>query len=276
MLRDTIYTLQTKVVNRSSLAKWLRSHLMYPALTRLVKNQGIHFLNYGYASLEPTTPQINLDPADEPNRLCIQLYHRVAGAADLHGANLLEVSCGHGGGADYIVRSMHPASYTGLDLNPEAIRFCQQTHTHEGLSFTHGSAEALEFGAESFDALLNVEASHCYGSMERFLQEVVRVLRPGGYFLFADIRRREDVARLEGQLTKLGLEMISSEDITANVVQAIVLDNARKKAWVKKLAPLGLRGFFSSFARLKETPSYRALATREEVYLRYVLRKPAR
>jgi ubiquinone/menaquinone biosynthesis C-methylase UbiE len=248
---------------------------MYPTLTRLVKNQKIVFLNYGYASLDPAAPQIALDAADEPNRLCIQLYQRVAGAIDLRGADLLEVSCGHGGGADYVMRYLHPATLTGVDLNPQAIQFCRQNHTSNGLVFVHGSAETLEFKDGSFDAVINVEASHCYGSMQRFLQEVKRVLRPRGHFLFADIRRQEDIALLNDQLTRSGLEVLSTEDITANVIQSIEVDNARKKEWVQTLAPRGFQGFFEGFVRLKETPSYAALASREECYLRYVLRKQA-
>ena len=275
MPHNYLYTLQTKFVNRSSVVKWLRSHVMYPTLTRLVKNQKIVFLNYGYASLDPAAPHIALEAADEPNRFCIQLYQRVAGAVDVRGADLLEVSCGHGGGADYMMRYLHPARLTGVDLNPQAIQFCRQNHISSGLSFVHGSAEALEFNAESFDAVINVEASHCYGSMQRFLQEVKRVLRPGGHFLFADIRRQEDIALLNDQLARSGLEILSTEDITANVIRSIELDNARKKEWVQSLAPRGFRGFFESFARLKETPSYAALANREECYLRYVLRKQA-
>jgi len=162
---------------------------------------------------------------------------------------------------------------TGVDLNPQAIQFCQKRHTNSGLAFVHGNAEALKFKDESFDAVINVEASHCYGSMQRFLQEVKRVLCPGGHFLFADIRRQEDVARLNDQLAGSGLEVLSTEDITANVIQSIGLDNTRKKEWVQALAPRVFRGFFEGFVRLKETPSYAALASREERYLRYVLRK---
>jgi len=273
MSPNALYTFQTKYLNRSAVTKWVRSHLMYPTLTRLVKNERIYFLNYGYASLDESAPKLALDPADEPNRFCIQLYQRVAGAVDLRNLDVLEVSCGHGGGADYISRYLRPSSYTGVDLNPEAIRFCRQHHQRDGLSFVHGSAEDLDFKDECFDAVLNVEASHCYGSMERFLREVVRVLRPGGHFLFTDIRRQEEVSHLNEQLAGSGLEVLDSENITANVLQSIELDNAKKKAWVESLAPPGLRGFFGGFARLKETPSYKALASREEVYLRYLLRK---
>jgi len=270
---NPFYTFQTKVINRSALLKWLRSRWMYPSLTRLVRGEKICFLNYGYAALDGAGQVLDLEPADEPNRFCIQLYRRMAVAIELRGCDILEVSCGHGGGAEYIARALGPATYTGVDLNPEAIRFCRETHQHEGLTFAHGSAESLAFADARFDAVLNVEASHCYGSMERFLGEAARVLRPGGHFLFADIRRRDEVARLERQLAASGLKTVETEDITPNVVRAIELDDARKKALVERLSPLGLRGFFSGFARLKETPGYHALASGEEVYLRYALRK---
>jgi ubiquinone/menaquinone biosynthesis C-methylase UbiE len=37
---------------------------------------------------------------------------------------VLEVSCGHGGGASYLMRIQGPAAYTGLDLNPVGSQRC--------------------------------------------------------------------------------------------------------------------------------------------------------
>jgi hypothetical protein len=45
---------------------------------------------------------------------------------DLNGKKVLEVGCGHGGGASYIKRYLGPASYPGLDLNPTGVGFCQK------------------------------------------------------------------------------------------------------------------------------------------------------
>jgi len=49
---------------------------------------------------------IPLQPEDEPNRACIQLYHHVATQVPLRGMKVLEVSCGHGGGASYLTRTL--------------------------------------------------------------------------------------------------------------------------------------------------------------------------
>src|SRR5438552_402454 len=152
--------------------------LWYPFLTRRLRGGEVLFLNYAFESEPPVG--LSLAPEDEPNRACIQLYHHVASQVDLRAKEVLEVSCGHGGGASWIARTMQPASYTALDLNPTGVRFCQQRHTAPGLRFVQGDALKLPFADASFDAVINVEASHCYPDFPRFLAEVARVLRPGG------------------------------------------------------------------------------------------------
>ncbi|QDU31359.1 Phthiotriol/phenolphthiotriol dimycocerosates methyltransferase [Anatilimnocola aggregata] len=57
----------------------------------------------------------------------------------------------------------------------------------EGLSFVVGDAENLPFEDDTFDAVVNVESSHCYRSDPAFLAQVRRVLRTGGHVLFADL-----------------------------------------------------------------------------------------
>ena len=53
-------------------------------------------------------------------------------------------------------------------------------------------AEKLPFDDESFDAIINVESSHCYPHIDSFLSEVRRVLAPGGCFGIVDFRKIED------------------------------------------------------------------------------------
>src|SRR5262249_23003172 len=162
------------------------------------------FLNYAYEEEPPMG--VPLERGDEPNRACIQLYHHVAAQVLLRGKNVLEVSCGHGGGASYVARGLQPQSFTALDLNPACIGFCRQRHQVAGLVFRAGDAGRLPFEAGTFDAVLNIEASHCYPSFPRFLSEVARVLRPGGHFLYADFRFAERVAEWEKALASAPLK----------------------------------------------------------------------
>ena len=155
-------------------------------VTRRLRGEEVLFLNYGFEEEPPLC--ILLRAEDERDRAWIQLYHHVATQVPLRGKSVLEVSCGHGGGAAYVVRTFEPQRYTGVDLNPLAVQFCRRRHEMEGLVFEPGDSENLPFEANEFDAVLNVEASQCYLRFARFLAEVGRVLRPGGHLLYADFR----------------------------------------------------------------------------------------
>jgi len=87
--------------------------LWYPFLTRRLRREDVLFLNYAFETEPPLG--LPLSPADEPNRACIQLYHHVATQVELRGNKILEVSCGHGGGASYLTRTLQPAT------TPESI-----------------------------------------------------------------------------------------------------------------------------------------------------------
>jgi len=231
------------------------------------------FMNYGYASLDASEEPLVLDPADEPNRYAIQLYRRVARAVELQGREVLEVGCGRGGGSSFVKRYHHPRHMTAVDFSARAVRFCQETHRINGLTFVHGDAESLPFDDESFDAVINVESSHCYGSMPAFLREVKRVLRPGGHFLFADLRSSEDCDRLDAQLAETGMTILEKQDVTANVLEALRQDSERKLALIERSVNKRLVGTFRQFAGIEGSEVFDGFKCGTTGYLRYVLQK---
>jgi ubiquinone/menaquinone biosynthesis C-methylase UbiE len=213
----------------------------YPYLTRRLRADDVLFLNYGYEEDPPMG--VPLSAADEPDRFFIQLYHRTATQVDLSGKRVLEVGCGHGGGASYLMRTSHPASYTGLDLNPVGIAFCQKRHNVAGLEFVKGDAEDLPFPDQSFDAVINIESSHLYHQFPRFLDEVTRVLRPGGHFLYADFRFADTVAAWEEQLTNVSMSMLAHRTINEQVMRGM---EKNSQWWVRvldRLVPAFLHRF---------------------------------
>ncbi|MGR3177431.1 MAG: class I SAM-dependent methyltransferase [Candidatus Anammoxibacter sp.] len=230
-------------------------------------------MNYGYAPLDDQAEIIKLDKTDADNRFCIQLYHHVVSTIDLSDLDVLEVGSGRGGGADYIKRYLKPKKMVGVDFAENAVRFCGRNYVANGLSFETGNAESLPFADNSFDVVVNVESSHCYGSMNAFLGQVKRVLRKGGYFLFADLRRKENIEVLQETLYKSGLTLIKETDITLNIVEALKLDNERKAALIKKSAHKLLVQSFLEFAGTKGSKVYERLKTRETIYLSFVLQK---
>ena len=244
----------------------------YQFLAGIDSNRPWTFMNYGYESLDKPLA-ITLDPRDEADRYSIQLYHAVIGTTPLANKNVLEVGSGRGGGASYIQRYFKPGKTVGMDYSGRAVAFCSRIHQVPGRAFRQGDAEALPFPDETFDVVLNVESSHCYGSLEAFFSEVRRVLRPGGFFLHTDFRSNDRVEIWLKLLKDSGLEMIRQREITPNVMAALDADNQRKMQLIQETVPKVLVKSFLDFAGMKGSTVYEYFRTREMQYLQFVLKK---
>lgn len=242
----------------------------YPFFSRRIAGKGVDFLNYAFDPLDGSRPA--LEPQDEPMRHNVQLYAHVVGGADLRGRRVLEVSCGHGGGASWIMRTFRPSEYVGLDLNLEAIGHCLARHRLTGLGFVRGDAQALPFPDASFDVVLNVEASHCYPDFPAFVGEVARVLRPGGRFLHADLRHAGGVSEWVGALvSRPGLRLDAMRLITPEVIRGMEAVSPRHEALVRECLPWPLKRLGLDFAGVRGSLPHRALREGELDYRSFVL-----
>ena len=231
------------------LKSWL-TRLQYELVSTLIARKDVLFMNFGYTAHHQGREPLPLDPEDESHRYPLQLYHHVARSIDWEGCDVLEVSSGRGGGANFIMRYFKPKSYMGVDFSTRAIEFCRKHYDHQGLKFRHGNAEALHFPDNSFDVVVNVEASLYYPNIMKFFEHVKRVLRPEGYFLYTDLRYEEKVAIWHAQLRSMGLILVKEEEITENVLKAMELDRERRIELVNKYVPAILRKQFYHFAGL--------------------------
>lgn len=246
----------------------------YEFINRLDRDDAqIRLMNYGFIDPNPACPAIPLAPDEEPDRCSLQLYHRVAGAVDLAGKEVLEVGCGRGGGAAYMFNRLGPKSVTGVDLCIGSIRFCREQYPMDGLEFHKANAERLPFDDESFDAVVNIESSHCYRNVRRFFAQVKRVLRPGGYFLYADFRSNAEAELLRRDLAESGLTLIEEENINEGVLLALDHEDARKREFIAAKVPERRRAMFEFFAAVKGSGMYEAFRLGQGEYLRFVLRK---
>lgn len=255
----------------SSFVENLKTRYGYPLATRVMGTNARLFLNYGYEEDPPMA--VPLATSDEPYRFCIQQYHRVASQVDLAGRQVLEVGCGHGGGASYLVRTFDPASYTGLDLNPAGIGFCRRTYRLPGLDFVRGDAENLPFPDQSFDAVINVESSHCYPQFTRFLGETARVLRAGGHLLYTDLRHRVAVADWEAALAEAPMRIVSQRAINVEIVRGLERSSRQWQELIDRHLPGYLRGLARSQTPLPGGRLYRAVQSGECSYRMYCLVK---
>jgi SAM-dependent methyltransferase len=245
---------------------------------RLAKDYGTDawtFMNYGLVPADGGV--LALPPEDEADRFCIQLYERVVSPADLTGRRVLEVGSGRGGGASYLARIHRPARVTGVDFSATAVTWCRRRHAPlANLEFLEGDAEALPFSDSTFDAVVNVESSHCYGDVRRFFREACRVLRPGGYFLYADVRPAPAMPELAHALAaETGWEPVAFEDLTAGVAAALVADDARKRRLIVDVVPVRKQRVFGEFAALAGTQMFEGFSSRTLLYHRLAYRKKA-
>jgi ubiquinone/menaquinone biosynthesis C-methylase UbiE len=245
----------------------------YQLISRYLDHAEVSFMNYGYAGLGSSPNTLLLNASDEPHRLPIQLYHHLASSVNLEGQDILDVSCGRGGGASFVRRYHQPRSLVGIDHTGAAITYCRRKHHHPGLSFLQCDAENIVYGSECFDAILNVEASHLYGCMETFLAEVKRVLRPGGTLLLADKRTRSEIRLFRRQVSACGFQVVSDRDISANVLQSIQQQRESRNRMLQNILPPHLLWLARSMIGADGSHLAQAIARGETVYLSLVLRK---
>ena len=260
----------SKLLGSSSFKQriWTR---WYRYLENTVGDQPIWFLNYGY--MPAAGAPLELEAEDEPSRASIQLYDIVTRPIPLVGLNVLEISSGRGGGARFLARYRQPKLMVGMDRTERAVAFCRRQHGRTELQFVCGDAQHLPFPTVAFDAVVNVEASHCYPQAATFFREVHRVLRPGGHFLYADMRKSPAIDAWRRELRESGLKILEEMEITPDVVRALGHTNERVSALIHRSAPRMMRRFFSHFAATKGSAVYNQLESGAVRYVRFVLRK---
>lgn len=226
-------------------------------------------MNYGFEDNQPLNLKTEQDVA---NRLQIQLYEHTINGVDLHEKLLLEVGSGRGGGLDYLNRYKNLATLTGVDLSLNAVKRCQLIFSSDKMHFIQGSADKLPLDNASQDIVLNVESSHCYPDMNAFVEEVYRVLKPGGEFALCDIRSKSGLGSLEKTFNDNGFSIVKKNIITDHVLTALdLMSNDRIK--IANNIPVLLRKAFIDFAGIKSSTTYDLLKQNKLIYVSYHLKK---
>jgi ubiquinone/menaquinone biosynthesis C-methylase UbiE/broad specificity phosphatase PhoE len=115
-------------------------------------------------------------------------------------ARILDVGSG-GGMLALLLADDGAREVVGVDVSPvmleaaEYQRLSRATPTAAQVSFRLAPAQALPFSDEWFDAAVCRLVLHHTSKPERTLQELVRVLKPGGVLLFADLLGHDDAVK---------------------------------------------------------------------------------
>lgn len=226
-------------------------------------------LNYGFSS----DPENSVLPRDEPEFYCLRLYEHTLRDTALAATDVLEVSCGRGGGARFVARTYRPNRLVGVDVSTENVRLASNRVSEPGVEFRVGNAERLEFADASFDIVLNIEASHLYDDRARSFAEAFRVLRPGGHFLHADGCWADDDCSED--LLAAGFELLERREITMNVLRALKRDSPRRAALFDALADRKLREEYKDWGGVVGYRAHRRFESGQTRYFSHRLRRPA-
>lgn len=103
------------------------------------------------------------------------------------GAKVLEVGCGGGQLAAEILRRRDDLMFTGLDLAEDELRRARKRAP--AATFVQGSALSLPFEDSDFDGVFSIASIKHWPDQRQGVNECVRVLRPGGRLVIAEVDR---------------------------------------------------------------------------------------
>jgi SAM-dependent methyltransferase len=240
-----------------------RAHL------KLVRSRPAYsVLNYGFSS-EPEDTAI---PLDEPEFYCLRLYEHVLRDVPIENGAVLELDCGRGGGASFVRRAYRPDTLIGVDGNGDNIRFARDSTDLGDVEFVVGDRQRLDFADESFDAVVLLAPAELERSSARSFRDVRRVLRPGGWFCYADGCWADDDCTED--LTSAGFDLLERQEITAHVVRALRRDHRRRERWLDTLESADERERCREAAALPSSRIYRRFEAGQARYFSYRLRRP--
>ncbi len=153
-------------------------------------------------ALEGLTQEV-LKEYDQDHYGGVQANDILARAAGIESNHvLLDVCSGVGGPSRYLA-DRYGCQVIGLDFTESRYRSAQYLTRLVGLdhlvSFRHGNALAMPFGAAEFDVVIGQEAWCHVPDKARLIGEISRVVKPGGMIAFTDILRQPSLTEPEWQ-----------------------------------------------------------------------------
>ncbi len=234
----------------------------------------IRVSNYGYAPVDE-----DLAHYDTNHRYGLQLYKELVknhtGYLISDKSKIVEVGCGKGAGAEFLINTFKPESYTGIDFSESAIDFCREYYKISQTKFICAAADKLPVKQDSADVVINVESSHIYPDISNFFNEVCRILKPGGRFLFTDYRivNVSTIDSLEKMFSSYGFDIEEKRNISVQVHAACAEASESRKRIIDKHSPWYLKKYLQHYAILNGSKKSKMLASGGIVYFIYHLIK---
>ncbi|HWL07586.1 MAG TPA: class I SAM-dependent methyltransferase [Planctomicrobium sp.] len=106
----------------------------------------------------------------------------------VNGLRVLEVGCGAGHGTR-VLASGGATETVGIDIDGEAIRRARNQRADSTIRFLHQTDTRLPFNDREFDVVVALETIEHVEDAGRFVEELSRVVKPGGWILLSTPNR---------------------------------------------------------------------------------------
>lgn len=142
---------------------------------------------------------------------------------------VLDIGAGYGGSARFLAHEFG-CRVMALNIsereNERGRRLNREQGVERLVTIIDGSFEALPFDDADFDVVWSQDAILHSGDRRRVLEEAVRVLRPGGHFIFTDPMQADDcpVEVLEPILARIHLDTLGSPGFYRETLRALGLE----------------------------------------------------
>ena len=145
------------------------------------------------------------------------------------GSSVLEVAPGPGYFCIELAK-LGPYSITGLDISPTFVEIASKKAAAAGVrvDFQQGNVSNMPFASDTFDFLLCRAAFKNFGQPVRALEEMCRVLKPGGRGLIVDLRKDASLESINHEVDGMGLNAVNKV-ITKLVFRTFLLKTAYTK-----------------------------------------------
>ncbi len=128
----------------------------------------------------------------------------------IDGARVLEVAPGPGYFAIELAK-LGAYEIAGLDISASFVRIARRNAAETGVAvdFRHGNAAAMPFAADRFDLVFCRAAFKNFAEPVTALEEMRRVLKPGGRAVIIDLRSDASNQEIDAHVDKMGLAVAS-------------------------------------------------------------------
>ncbi len=147
----------------------------------------------------------------------IDLTEKLLDFVELNGKqDFLEVGCGNGVVTKYLAEE-YGGEVTGIDIDPQQIELARkEAGDMQNISYLEADTTKLPFKNREFDIVLSFGVLHHIENWLDALREVRRVLKPGGYFLYADIIYQESITSMDRSSSmSFGLVTIDIDELNS-------------------------------------------------------------